>query len=108
MQSVLGKEVLGNAGPDQNLSIASEKNRSLSKVPHLKSSPRGRGEEVQARLRPIAAASEKLLNELGYIGGIEGAVERLKAQDEAGVDVHQVEIEATGPAEFERIVAKLL
>ena len=56
----------------------------------------------------IAAASEKLLTELGYIGGIEGALERLKAQDEAGIDVHQVEIDATSPAEFERIVAKLL
>ena len=56
----------------------------------------------------IAAASEKLLTELGYIGGIEGALERLKAQDEAGVDVHQVEIDATSPAEFERIVARLL
>ena len=86
------------------------KNRSLSKVPHLQSSPRGRGEEVQARLRkgPIAAASDKLLDELGYIEGVEGGIERLKAQDEAGVDVPQVEIDATGPAEFERIVAKLL
>lgn len=54
------------------------------------------------------AVSEKLLTELGYIGGLEGAIERLKAQDEAGVDVHQVEIEASSPAEFERIVARLL
>ena len=56
----------------------------------------------------IAAASEALLNELGYIGGVEGAIERLKAQNEAGVDVHQVEIDSTNPAEFEKIVAKLL
>jgi alkanesulfonate monooxygenase SsuD/methylene tetrahydromethanopterin reductase-like flavin-dependent oxidoreductase (luciferase family) len=56
----------------------------------------------------VAAASEKLLDELGYIGGIEGAIERLKAQDEAGVDVHQVEIDASSPAEYERIVARLL
>jgi alkanesulfonate monooxygenase SsuD/methylene tetrahydromethanopterin reductase-like flavin-dependent oxidoreductase (luciferase family) len=56
----------------------------------------------------IAAASNKLLNELGYIGGIEGAIERLKAQDEAGVDVHQVEIDASSPAEYERIVSRLL
>jgi hypothetical protein len=54
------------------------------------------------------AVSEKLLTELGYIGGVEGAIERLKAQDEAGIDVHQVEIDATCPAEFERIVAQLL
>ena len=56
----------------------------------------------------ITAASQKLLDELGYVGGIEGAIERLKAQDEAGVDVHQVEIDATSPVEYERIVAKLL
>ena len=56
----------------------------------------------------VAAASEKLLSELGYIGGIEGAIERLKAQDEAGVDVHTVEIDASSPAEFEKIVARLL
>jgi alkanesulfonate monooxygenase SsuD/methylene tetrahydromethanopterin reductase-like flavin-dependent oxidoreductase (luciferase family) len=56
----------------------------------------------------IAAASDKLLSELGYIGGIEGALERLKAQDEAGVDVHTVEIDATTPAEFEKITAQLL
>ena len=56
----------------------------------------------------IAAASEKLLNELGYIGGIEGALERLNEQDEAGVDVHTVEIDASTPAEFEKITARLL
>jgi len=55
-----------------------------------------------------AAVSPKLLSELGYIGGIEGAVERLKAQDEAGVDLHPVEIDASSPAEFEKTVAKLL
>jgi len=52
---------------------------------------------LEARYRGV---SEKLLTELGHIGGIEGAIERLKAQDEAGVDLHQVEIEATNPAEF--------
>ncbi len=56
----------------------------------------------------IAAASEKLLTELGYIGGLEGAIDRLKAQDEAGIDVHTVEIEASSPAEFEKITARLL
>lgn len=55
-----------------------------------------------------AAAPAKLLDALGYIGGLEGAIERLQAQDDAGVDVHQVEIEASSPAEFERIVARLL
>src|ERR1700686_1429380 len=55
-----------------------------------------------------AALSPKLLAELGYIGGIEGAVERLKAQDEAGVDLHPVDIDASTPAEFEKTVAQLL
>jgi hypothetical protein len=55
-----------------------------------------------------AALAPKLLSELGYIGGIEGAVERLKAQDEAGVDLHPVDIHAGSPAEFEKTVAKLL
>jgi hypothetical protein len=55
-----------------------------------------------------AALSPKLLAELGYIGGIEGAVERLKAQDEAGVDVHPIDIDAQTPAEFEKTVARLL
>ena len=42
--------------------------------------------------------SPKLLAEFGYIGGIEGAVERLNAQDEAGVDLHPVDIDAGGSA----------
>jgi hypothetical protein len=46
---------------------------------------------------------------LGYIGGVEGAIERLKAQEEAGVDLHPVEIDAGGkPGEFEKTVARLL
>ena len=55
-----------------------------------------------------AALSPKLLAELGYIGGIEGAVERLKAQDEAGVDLHPIDIDAHTPGEFEKTVARLL
>ena len=56
-----------------------------------------------------AALSPKLLGELGYAGGVEGAIERLHAQDEAGVDLHPVEIDPGGkPGEFEKIVARLL
>jgi alkanesulfonate monooxygenase SsuD/methylene tetrahydromethanopterin reductase-like flavin-dependent oxidoreductase (luciferase family) len=55
------------------------------------------------------AVSPKLLAELAYIGPVEGAVERLRAQDEAGVDLHPVDIDAGGSAaEFEKIVARLL
>lgn len=56
-----------------------------------------------------AAVSSRMMSELGYIGGVEGALERLKAQDEAGVDLHPVEIDAgRDTAEFERIVTRLL
>ncbi len=54
------------------------------------------------------AVSEKLLSELGYIGGVDGAVERLKAQEAAGVDLHPVEIDAPDAASYEKIVAKLV
>src|SRR6266446_3226064 len=55
-----------------------------------------------------AALTPKMLGELGYIGGVEGAVERLELQEEAGVDLHPVEIDASSPAEFEKTVAKLI
>jgi hypothetical protein len=56
-----------------------------------------------------AAVSPKLLAELGYIGGVEGALERLKAQDEAGVDLHPVDIEmGNDVAAFEKTVARLV
>jgi alkanesulfonate monooxygenase SsuD/methylene tetrahydromethanopterin reductase-like flavin-dependent oxidoreductase (luciferase family) len=54
------------------------------------------------------AVSDKLMSELGYIGGVEGAIERLKAQDEAGVDLHPVEIDADDRSAFEKIVGKLV
>jgi alkanesulfonate monooxygenase SsuD/methylene tetrahydromethanopterin reductase-like flavin-dependent oxidoreductase (luciferase family) len=55
-----------------------------------------------------AAVSEKLMNELGYIGGVEGAVDRLKAQEAAGVDLHPVEIDAPDAASYAKIVARLV
>jgi alkanesulfonate monooxygenase SsuD/methylene tetrahydromethanopterin reductase-like flavin-dependent oxidoreductase (luciferase family) len=56
-----------------------------------------------------AAVSPKLLTELGYIGGIEGALERLKLQEAAGVDLHPVEIDAGHDvAAFEKSVAQLI
>ncbi|HYL58037.1 MAG TPA: LLM class flavin-dependent oxidoreductase [Candidatus Acidoferrales bacterium] len=56
-----------------------------------------------------AAVSPKLLAELGYIGGVEGAIDRLKAQDEAGVDVHPVDIDmGSDVAAFEKTVARLV
>lgn len=56
-----------------------------------------------------AAVSPRLTQELAYIGDVEGAVERLKAQEEAGVDLHGVEVEAGGDsASFERTIATLI
>jgi alkanesulfonate monooxygenase SsuD/methylene tetrahydromethanopterin reductase-like flavin-dependent oxidoreductase (luciferase family) len=54
------------------------------------------------------AVSPKLLDELGYIGGVEGAVERLKAQEAAGVDLHPVDVDASDAAAFARTVEKLI
>jgi alkanesulfonate monooxygenase SsuD/methylene tetrahydromethanopterin reductase-like flavin-dependent oxidoreductase (luciferase family) len=57
----------------------------------------------------IAAVDPKMLAELGYIGPVEGALERLHEQEEAGADLHPVEIDAGGStAEFEKTVARLI
>jgi len=55
------------------------------------------------------AVAPRLLNEIGYVGDINGAVERLKAQEEAGADLHPVEIDAgPDPRAFERTLATLI
>ncbi|MFZ0887153.1 MAG: LLM class flavin-dependent oxidoreductase [Candidatus Binataceae bacterium] len=55
------------------------------------------------------AVSPKLTNELAYSGDLRGAIERLKAQEEAGVDLHQVEVDSGGDtAAFERTIAALI
>jgi alkanesulfonate monooxygenase SsuD/methylene tetrahydromethanopterin reductase-like flavin-dependent oxidoreductase (luciferase family) len=54
------------------------------------------------------AVPAKLSEALGYVGGLEGAIDRLKAQEAAGVDIHNVEIEAKDASEFERTVQALL
>jgi len=54
------------------------------------------------------AVAPKLLGEIGYVGDARGALERLQRQDEAGVDLHPVEIEAGRDAHaFERTVQAL-
>jgi alkanesulfonate monooxygenase SsuD/methylene tetrahydromethanopterin reductase-like flavin-dependent oxidoreductase (luciferase family) len=57
----------------------------------------------------VAAVSPRMLSELGYVGDVAGARERLAAQEAAGVDLHPVEIDA-GPdlAAFEKTVQALL
>jgi alkanesulfonate monooxygenase SsuD/methylene tetrahydromethanopterin reductase-like flavin-dependent oxidoreductase (luciferase family) len=64
---------------------------------------------ASGREAAIAAVSPRLTDELGYVGDVKGALERLKAQEEAGADVHTVEIDAGGdPRVFERTVAELI
>ncbi|MGH7918264.1 MAG: LLM class flavin-dependent oxidoreductase, partial [Candidatus Binataceae bacterium] len=54
------------------------------------------------------AVTPRLVNEMGYIGDVNGAVERLKAQEEAGVDLHPVEVDARDAGEFARTIATLI
>ncbi|MGH8010912.1 MAG: LLM class flavin-dependent oxidoreductase [Candidatus Binataceae bacterium] len=55
-----------------------------------------------------AAVTPKLRNELDYIGDVNGAIERLAVQEEAGVDLHPVDVDATDPGEFARTIATLM
>ena len=56
-----------------------------------------------------AAVSTKLTSELAYIGDVKGAVERIQAQEEAGVDIHPVDVDAGGDvALFERTISTLV
>lgn len=55
------------------------------------------------------AVAPRLLNEIGYVGDVNGAVERLAAQAAAGVDLHPVEIDAGRDANaFARTVQALV
>ncbi|MBI3760198.1 MAG: LLM class flavin-dependent oxidoreductase [Deltaproteobacteria bacterium] len=56
-----------------------------------------------------AAVGPRLLGEMGYVGNLNGALDRLKAQEEAGVNLHPVEVDAGGdPATFERTLRALV
>jgi alkanesulfonate monooxygenase SsuD/methylene tetrahydromethanopterin reductase-like flavin-dependent oxidoreductase (luciferase family) len=78
----------------------------------------GYGEEVKRINEAWAAGGAKagteavaprMLDDMAYVGDVNGAVDRLKAQEEAGVDIHPVEVEAgSAPAAFERTLAALI
>ncbi|MGA2412026.1 MAG: LLM class flavin-dependent oxidoreductase [Candidatus Binataceae bacterium] len=54
------------------------------------------------------AVTPRMLDGMGYAGDIKGAIERLQAQEEAGADLHPVEVDAGGDAKaFERTLAAL-
>ena len=54
------------------------------------------------------ARAPRLLNEMVYVGDANGAVDRLKAQEEAGVNLHPVEIDADDARAFERTLQTLI
>jgi hypothetical protein len=46
---------------------------------------------------------------MGYFGNLSGALDRLKAQEDAGVNLHPVEVDAIGDsATFERTLRALV
>ncbi len=53
------------------------------------------------------AVAPKLADEIGYVGDVDGAVERLAAQEEAGVDLHPVDVDATDLRAYEKTLARL-
>ena len=53
------------------------------------------------------AVAPKLADEIGYVGDVNGAVERIKAQEEAGVDLHPVDVDATDLRAYEKTLATL-
>ena len=53
------------------------------------------------------AVAPKLVDEIGYVGDINGALERLAAQEEAGVDLHPVDVDATDLRAYEKTLATL-
>jgi len=55
-----------------------------------------------------AAVSRRMLDDMCYCGGVEGARERIAAHEEAGADLHRVDIAAADGATFKKAVAALL
>ncbi len=56
-----------------------------------------------------AAVPAELADELGYAGGLKGAIDRLQMQEDAGVDLHSVEVDAGEDKwAFEKTLAALV
>ncbi len=53
------------------------------------------------------AVSRRLLDEMGYVGDVAGARERLAAEAEAGADLHHVEVDAADLAGYRGTLAAL-
>jgi len=54
------------------------------------------------------AVAPKLVDEIGYGDDINGALERLAEQEEAGVDLHPVDVDATDLRAYEKTLATLV
>ncbi|MBF6558663.1 MAG: LLM class flavin-dependent oxidoreductase [Candidatus Binataceae bacterium] len=78
----------------------------------------GFGDEVKAikeawsaggAMAATQAVAPRLLGEIGYVGDLSGAVDRLKAQAAAGADLHPVEVDAgSAPGAFARTLEALI
>jgi alkanesulfonate monooxygenase SsuD/methylene tetrahydromethanopterin reductase-like flavin-dependent oxidoreductase (luciferase family) len=78
----------------------------------------GFGDEVNAikeawtaggAMAATQAVAPRLLGEIGYVGDLSGAIDRLKAQEAAGADLHPVEVDAgPGPGAFARTLEALI
>lgn len=50
----------------------------------------------------------QLIDTTGCVGTVEAGIDRLQAQEECGVDLHHVNVQAENNREYERILAKLV
>ena len=54
------------------------------------------------------AVPVQLADATGCVGSVEAGIDRLQAQEECGVDLHHVNVQAENNREYERILAKLV
>jgi alkanesulfonate monooxygenase SsuD/methylene tetrahydromethanopterin reductase-like flavin-dependent oxidoreductase (luciferase family) len=54
------------------------------------------------------AVSRRLLDEMGYVGDVAGARERLAAEAEAGADLFRVDVDGSDLASYQRTLAALV
>ena len=54
------------------------------------------------------AVPAQLVDATGCVGSVEAGIDRLQAQEECGIDLHHVNVQAENNKEYERILAKLV
>ena len=54
------------------------------------------------------AVPDQLVDATGCVGSVEAGIDRLQAQEECGVDLHHVNVQAENNTEYERILTKLV